>query len=108
MTFTVGAGVVYPGHGAAVVEGIETRTIKGEDRTYLVLRFAHSGMVVHLPAGNVDLIGVRQIIDDDGLEKAKALIRDGLERTGFDVIRGYIFGDTLASFRRCRTACAGP
>jgi hypothetical protein len=27
------------------------------------------------------------------LETAKALIRDGLEETGFDVIRGYIFGD---------------
>jgi uncharacterized protein YjaZ len=30
------------------------------------------------------------------LKTAKDLIRDGLERTGFDVIRGYIFGDTLA------------
>jgi uncharacterized protein YjaZ len=35
-------------------------------------------------------------IDDAGLKTANALIRDGLERTGFDVIRGYIFGDTLA------------
>ena len=80
MTFAVGAGVVYPGHGAAMVEGIETRAIKGEDRTYLVLRFAHSGMVVHLPAGNVDLIGVRQIIDDDGLERVLVTLgADGAE-----------------------------
>ena len=38
MTFTVGETVVYPNHGAAVIENIETRTIKGEDKLYLVLR----------------------------------------------------------------------
>jgi CarD family transcriptional regulator len=80
MTFAVGAGVVYPGHGAGMVEGIETRAIKGEDRTYLVLRFARSGMVVHLPTCNVDLIGVRQIIDDEGLERVLVTLRaDGPE-----------------------------
>jgi uncharacterized protein YjaZ len=30
------------------------------------------------------------------LDTARALVRDGLEETGFDVIRGYIFGDHLA------------
>ena len=29
MTFTVGETVVYPNHGAAVIEDIEMRTIKG-------------------------------------------------------------------------------
>ena len=29
MTFNVGETVVYPNHGAAVIEDIETRTIKG-------------------------------------------------------------------------------
>ena len=38
MTFTVGETVVYPNHGAAVIEDIETRQIKGEDKLYLVLR----------------------------------------------------------------------
>ena len=38
MTFTVGETVVYPNHGAAVIEDIEMRKIKGEDREYLVLR----------------------------------------------------------------------
>lgn len=31
--------------------------------------------------------------DDAHLETAKAIVREGLERTGFDVVRGYIFGD---------------
>ena len=40
MTFTVGETVVYPNHGAAIIEDIEMRTIKGEDREYLVLHLA--------------------------------------------------------------------
>lgn len=35
-------------------------------------------------------------IGADDLERARGLVGEGLERTGFDVIRGYIFGDTLA------------
>ena len=38
MAFNVGDTVVYPHHGAALIEAIETRTIKGEDREYLVLQ----------------------------------------------------------------------
>ena len=38
MTFKVGETVVYPHHGAALIEAIEPRTIKGEEKIYLVLR----------------------------------------------------------------------
>ena len=31
MVFKVGETVVYPHHGAALIEAIETRTIKGEE-----------------------------------------------------------------------------
>ncbi len=34
MTFKVGDTVVYPHHGAALIEAIETRQIKGVDKTY--------------------------------------------------------------------------
>ena len=45
MTFTVGDTVVYPHHGAAKIEAVEKRVIKGEERDYLVLRV---GMVFTL------------------------------------------------------------
>ncbi len=40
MSFKVGETVVYPHHGAALIEAIETRTIKGEEKIYLVLKVA--------------------------------------------------------------------
>ena len=76
MTFAVGETVVYPNHGAAVIEDLETRTIKGEDRLYLVLRIVgQSDLVVRVPACNLDLVGVRDVVDADGLEKVFAVLR---------------------------------
>src|SRR6266516_1745016 len=37
MVFKVGETVVYPHHGAAVIEAIKNRAIKGVEKTYLVL-----------------------------------------------------------------------
>ena len=34
MAFNVGETVVYPHHGAALIEAIESRAIKGVERTY--------------------------------------------------------------------------
>lgn len=69
MTFNVGETVVYPNHGAAVIEDIETRTIKGEEKLYLVLRIlGQNDLVVRVPASNLDLVGVRDVVDDEGLE----------------------------------------
>ena len=50
MVFKVGETVVYPHHGAALIEAIETRTIKGEERKYLVLKVAQGDLTVRVPA----------------------------------------------------------
>ena len=76
MTFTVGETVVYPNHGAAVIEDIETRQIKGEDKLYLVLRIiGQNDLVVRVPACNLDLVGVRDVVDADGLERVFQVLR---------------------------------
>ena len=76
MTFVVGETVVYPNHGAAVIEDIETRTIKGEEREYLVLRIvSQNDLVVRVPACNLDLVGVRDVVDEAGLERVFGVLR---------------------------------
>src|SRR6476659_4793544 len=66
MTFTVGETVVYPNHGAAIIEDIEMRTIKGEERPYLVVRII---------ANNLDLVGVRDVVDKEGLDRVFEILR---------------------------------
>lgn len=76
MTFTVGETVVYPNHGAAVIEDLETRQIKGEDKLYLVLRIiGQNDLVVRVPAQNLDLVGVRDVVDAEGLERVFSVLR---------------------------------
>lgn len=76
MAFSVGETVVYPNHGAAVIEEIEHRTIKGEDKEYLVLRvIAQDDLIVRVPATNVDVVGVRDVVDEQGLESVFDVLR---------------------------------
>ena len=75
MTFTVGDTVVYPHHGAALIEAIEKRTIKGVERDYLVLRVAQGDLTVRVPSENVDLVGVRDVVNQEGLDRVFDVLR---------------------------------
>ena len=48
MAFKVGETVVYPHHGAALIEQMRTRTIKGEEKMYLVLKVAQGLSLIHI------------------------------------------------------------
>lgn len=75
MTFTIGQTVVYPHHGAATIEDIAQRVIRGEEKTYLTLRVSQGDLTIQVPAENVDLVGVRDVVDEDGLEEVISVLR---------------------------------
>lgn len=69
MTFKVGETVVYPHHGAATIKEISVRTIAGKERTYLTLEVQQGDLTIQVPAENVDMVGVRDVVDEKGLEE---------------------------------------
>lgn len=76
MEFQVGDTVVYPHHGAAVVEAIEHREMNGETLEFLVLQIHQSDLVVRVPAKNAELVGVRDVVDDAGLQAVFGFLRE--------------------------------
>lgn len=75
MTFTVGETVVYPHHGAALIEAIETRLVNGEERLYLVLKVAQGDLTVRVPAENAEFVGLRDVVGKEGLDEVFEVLR---------------------------------
>ncbi|WP_353650374.1 CarD family transcriptional regulator [Nakamurella sp. A5-74] len=75
MVFKVGETVVYPHHGAALIQATETRVVKGEEKLYLVLKVAQGDLTVKVPAENAEIVGVRDVVDQIGLDKVFEVLR---------------------------------
>lgn len=75
MLFEVGETVVYPHHGAATISAVTTRTVRGEEKLYLTLQVKQGDLTIEVPAANVDLVGVRDVIGKEGLDKVFEVLR---------------------------------
>jgi CarD family transcriptional regulator len=75
MRFQVGETVVYPHHGAAEIIEKAERTIRGETKQYLQLRVAQTELTIWVPEENVELVGVRDVIDNAGVEEVFGVLR---------------------------------
>lgn len=59
--FNIGDKVVYPRHGAGVIEGIEEKVVLGEKSKYYVIRIALGDMRVMVPIDKMEAHGIRYI-----------------------------------------------
>lgn len=75
MTYEVGAKVVYPHHGAAIVERKEIKNAFGRETEYLILRMTRSEMILSVPSDKVDEVGVRWPISADEVEDLFEVLR---------------------------------
>ena len=75
MVFKVGETVVYPHHGAAVIEAIKTRVIKGEEKIYLVLKVAQGDLTIEVPSAIAEIVGVRDVVGQEGLDHVFEVLR---------------------------------
>ena len=60
--FDVGDKAVYPGHGVGVIEAIESKAISGREQLFFILRIVDNGMTIMIPTGNIDVVGLREVI----------------------------------------------
>ncbi len=73
--FNIGDKVVYPMHGAGIIEGIEEKEILGEKRKYFIMRMPIGDMKVMVPVDNVEEVGVRNIIDTESMDEVISILK---------------------------------
>ncbi len=73
--FKVGDVVVYPAHGVSEVESIENREISGSSISFFILKVLDTQMTVMVPVTNVENVGIRQLIDDAGIDQVLDILR---------------------------------
>ncbi|MBE3597179.1 MAG: CarD family transcriptional regulator [Hydrogenibacillus sp.] len=65
--FQIGDKVVYPMHGAGVIESIEEQEFFGKRRRYYVLRMPVGAMRAMIPLDQIEALGVRKVLPREAL-----------------------------------------
>ncbi|MCL5059013.1 MAG: CarD family transcriptional regulator [Actinobacteria bacterium] len=74
--YKIGDRVVYPMHGAGIIESIEEKEILGEKRQYYILKLPVGDMKVMIPINNCREIGLREVIDSEGVQKVMGILKE--------------------------------
>ena len=76
MSYAVGDTVVYPHHGAAVIEKREKRSLAGEERDYLVLRLTYGDLTLMVPADACEEVGLRDVCSKKEVDAVWDVLRE--------------------------------
>lgn len=72
--YNIGDKIVYPMHGAGVIESIEEKEILGNRQSYYVVKIPIGEMKVLIPTKNVDGIGIREVISEQDADKVFSML----------------------------------
>lgn len=73
--FNIGDKIVYPMHGAGIIEAIEEKEVLGFKRKYYVMSLSVGEMKVMIPMEKAESIGLRQVIEEDKLPDVYNIIK---------------------------------
>ena len=74
--FKIGDKVVYPMHGAGIIESIEEKEVLGDKRRYYIMKIPCGDMKVMVPMDNIGEIGLREVVDPDGVTRVISILQD--------------------------------
>ena len=74
MSFHVGDKVAHPIYGAGVLESIVQKKVDGVVREYYIMRLPLRSMVVMIPTGSTEEIGVRPVVNREQADRVLAAI----------------------------------
>lgn len=72
--FHVGDKVVYPMHGAGIIESIEDREVFGIRSRYYIIKMVLGQIKVMVPIDKAESIGIRKITDMSGYDQVMRIL----------------------------------
>lgn len=82
--FNIGDKVVYPMHGAGVVEAIEEKDMLGQTEDYYIIKMPVDGVKVMVPTNKAKNIGVREIAGKDEADKVYSILEEPMQELTCD------------------------
>ena len=73
--YSIGDKIVYPMHGAGIIEQIEEKVILGEKRKYYVLNVPCGDMKIIIPVEKSKDIGVRDVISSKDVDTVLRVLK---------------------------------
>jgi CarD family transcriptional regulator len=73
--FNVGDLAVYPAHGVGIIEKVESQEISGCRQDFYVMRILENDMIIMIPTGNVNNVGLREIIGQTEVAKLYSILK---------------------------------
>lgn len=74
--FKIGDLAVYPAHGVGRIEAIESKDVGGEIQDFYIMKVLENGMVIMIPTGNVDSVGLRDIISQNDIPEIYRVMKE--------------------------------
>lgn len=74
--FSVGDLAVYPAHGVGRIEAIESKDISGLKQKFYIMRILENDMIIMIPTGNVENVGLREIIASKEVPKVYTILKE--------------------------------
>lgn len=75
--FQVGDKVVYPMHGAGVIESIEEKEFLGEMQRYYIIKITSNNLKIMIPTNKISTSDLRLINDESTLKNVLLTLNDG-------------------------------
>ncbi len=85
--YQIGDKVVYPVHGAGVVEAIESREIAGRNRQYYVLNLPYSSLRIMVPLEEAENVGLRSLMPTEAYDRVLQILEGWQEEAASPAVQ---------------------
>lgn len=77
--FKIGDKIVYPMHGAGIIDSVETKEFLGEEKEYFILKMPIGNMDISIPKSNINKMNIRDVISKEEGEEILAILEEDPE-----------------------------